>query len=61
MPGFPVKMSETPARIHRPSPQLGGNTTELLEEIGYGNTEINSLLQDKVVKTWDGKVDDKRL
>ena len=61
MPGFPVKMSGAPARVHRPSPQLGGNTTEVLEEIGYGNAEINSLLQDKVVKTWDGKVDGERL
>ena len=61
MPGFPVKLSGAPARVHRPSPQLGGNTTEVLEEIGYGNAEINSLLQDKVVKTWDGKVDGERL
>ena len=61
MPGFPVKMSRAPARVHRPSPQLGGNTTEVLEEIGYGNAEINSLLQDKIVKIWDGKVDSERL
>ena len=61
MPGFPVKMSGAPARVHGPSPQLGGNTTEVLEEIGYGNAKINSLLQDKVVKTWDGKVDGERL
>lgn len=61
MPGFPVKISGAPARVHRPSPQLGGNTTEVLEEIGYDNGEINSLLQDKVVKTWDGKIDGERL
>jgi CoA:oxalate CoA-transferase len=61
MPGFPVKIPGAPARIHRPSPQLGGNTTVILEGIGYGNAEINKLLQDKVVKTWDGKIDGERL
>jgi len=32
--GFPVKMSETPARIRRPSPQLGEHSEEILKTLG---------------------------
>ena len=61
MPGFPVKMQGTPARLRRPSPQLGGNTTEVLRELSYGDEEIERLIRDNVVKTWDGRVDGERL
>ncbi len=30
MTGFPVKLSDTPARIHRPAPKLGEHTEEIL-------------------------------
>ena len=30
MTGFPVKLSKTPAKIHRPTPELGAHTDEVL-------------------------------
>ena len=30
MTGFPVKLSETPAKIHRPTPELGADTSAVL-------------------------------
>ncbi|MFB2580290.1 CaiB/BaiF CoA transferase family protein [Herbiconiux sp. P15] len=36
-PGFPYKLSETPARIDRGAPLTGEHTREILEELGYGD------------------------
>ena len=41
--GFPVKMSGTPARIYRPSPQLGQHTEEILLDLGFSGEEIKEL------------------
>lgn len=30
MTGFPVKLSDTPAKLHRPAPKLGEHTEEVL-------------------------------
>jgi crotonobetainyl-CoA:carnitine CoA-transferase CaiB-like acyl-CoA transferase len=47
--GFPVKMSETPARIRRPSPQLGEHSEEILRNLGYSQDEIRELRGKKVI------------
>jgi formyl-CoA transferase/CoA:oxalate CoA-transferase len=47
--GFPVKMSETPARIRRPSPQLGEHSEEILRNLGYSLDEIRELKGKKVI------------
>lgn len=36
-PGFPVKFSETPQTVYRPSPLLGEHTEEILKELTKGN------------------------
>jgi CoA:oxalate CoA-transferase len=38
--GFPVKMTETPAAIQRPSPQLGEHTEEILANLGFSRAQI---------------------
>lgn len=53
VPGFPVKMSATPARLHKPSPQVGEHTIGVLQELGYQGKEIQGLVHDCVVRTSD--------
>lgn len=50
MPGFPVKISDTPAKLRRPSPQLGEQTLEILTEMGYSKQEIDDFYEQKVVE-----------
>ena len=40
MVGPAVKLSETPARVARPSPLYGQHTAEVLGELGYAADEI---------------------
>ncbi len=41
--GFPLKLSRTPAAIHRPAPQLGQHTEEILASLGYAPATIKDL------------------
>ena len=47
--GFPVKMSDTPAKIRRPAPQLGQHTEEILAELGFSREKIKELKEKNVV------------
>ena len=49
MTGFPVKLSATPARLRRPSPQVGEHSREILLDLGYGEEEITRLKENKVI------------
>lgn len=41
--GFPLKLSRTPAALHRPAPQLGQHTEEILTSLGYAPARIEDL------------------
>jgi formyl-CoA transferase len=47
--GPPVKLSQTPAEITRPSPYYGQHTAEVLGELGYTKDEIAALAAERVV------------
>jgi CoA:oxalate CoA-transferase len=49
IPGFPVKLSHSPARLRKPSPQVGEHTVEVLQELGYREAEIENLLKTNAV------------
>ena len=49
MVGFPVKLSDTPARVRRPAPDLGQHTREVLREAGFDEAEITRLGSTKIV------------
>ena len=41
--GVMVKLSKTPGTICSPGPEQGQDTPAILEELGYGDAEIESL------------------
>jgi crotonobetainyl-CoA:carnitine CoA-transferase CaiB-like acyl-CoA transferase len=53
--GPAVKLSETPARLRRPSPRLGEHTAEVLREIGYPDGEIQALAASGVIALRAGR------
>jgi CoA:oxalate CoA-transferase len=49
MTGFPIKLSETPARLRRLAPALGEHTDQVLRELGYSADRIAILRQQGIV------------
>lgn len=50
MPGIPVKMSDTPGSIRRPSPLLGEHNYEILNELlGYDKEMVDDLIEKKIL------------
>jgi formyl-CoA transferase len=48
--GIPVKLSATPGRIRRRAPALGEHSREVLAAAGFGDGEIEELVQGGVVR-----------
>ena len=49
MPGFPYKLSRTPAQVRLPPPLLGQHTEEILRTVGYTAEQIQSLRETEVI------------
>ena len=47
--GMPVKLSDTPAAIHRTPPLMGQHTDEVLRELGFSAMEIAVLKKEGAV------------
>jgi len=47
--GIPIKLSDTPGTIRRPSPVLGEHTEDVLKELGYTAEAISRLRSDGVL------------
>lgn len=47
--GFPIKFTQAPCTMHRPPPALGGDTDEILRELGLAPDQIHDLRQAKVI------------
>lgn len=45
MAGLPIKFSESPGAVRLPPPRLGQHTAEVLAEMGYTATQIQTLTQ----------------
>ena len=48
-----TKFAETPSRVWRPAPLLGENSSEVLSEAGFSQTEIDALVAGAIVKQND--------
>ena len=47
----PLTFSDTPATVRRGPPAAGSHTREVLAEIGYGDEEVDALLEAGAVAT----------
>ena len=43
--GNTIRLSETPGRVKGPAPELGANTVQVLEELGFDPSEIDAVLK----------------
>lgn len=43
-PGFPIRFSRTPSRVHRGAPLVGEHSREILQSAGYSDDMIDSLI-----------------
>ncbi len=49
VPGFPVKLSETPSNVRYYPPLLGEHTDAILGDLGYSKSQIEDLKNEKVI------------
>ena len=47
--GFPIRFGETPSRDGGPPPTLGQHTKEVLDELGYTESEVAELRRRNII------------
>jgi len=47
--GTPIKFSRTPGGTRRPPPKFAQNSREILEQLGYSDSEIDTLGRNGIV------------
>ncbi len=47
--GFPIKFTQAPCTMHRPPPDLGGDTDAILQELGLAPAQIQNLRRAKAI------------
>jgi len=47
--GVPVKLSETPGSVRTPAPGFGESTRDILKDLGYSDTQIDSFSENGVM------------
>ena len=47
--GIPIKMHGTPGSVERPAPTLGGNTDEILSQLGFSDDDIAALRDQEII------------
>ena len=57
-PGFPIDSCEANKRGHRPAPGIGEHSIEILADAGFSAAEIETLLNERVIKGKDDLHDD---
>lgn len=53
-PGFPYRFSATPPQVYAGAPLTGEHTREILAELSYPDSQIDSLVEQSVVAAGDG-------
>lgn len=48
----PINLADTPLPPYEKAPLLGEDTVEVLKGLGYGDDEINAMIDDKVAAVW---------
>lgn len=48
----PINLADTPLPPYEKAPLLGEDTVEVLKGLGYGDDEINTMIDDKVAGVW---------